>query len=110
LLLDVGDGIVTGLASRIPTELCIVQLRAVGENDLLETPAGLPLLARARDKTVHDNAIFAALPRSKHSVGRKGTSDLLLRLGEAPHRTRRQDLRAVLQQAAVIAHDSVARW
>jgi len=33
---------------------------------------------------VHDNAIFAALPRSKHSVGRKGTSDLLLKLGAKP--------------------------
>jgi len=73
-----------GLAARISTELRIVQLRAVGENDLLETPAGLPFLARARDKTVHDNAIFAALPRSKHSVGRKGTSDLLLKLGAKP--------------------------
>jgi len=33
---------------------------------------------------VHDNAIFAALPRSKHSVGRKGTSDLRLNSARSP--------------------------
>ena len=52
LLLHVGVGIVPGLAARISTELRIVQLRAVGEHGS----------SGARDETVHDTAILAAVP------------------------------------------------